>query len=176
MMNLKSKKSGFTLIEVLFSTAIVGVVLMPIYALQGQVMSRIAKAANSVQRMFVSFDFFLDAQDKANEQEKKIEKRSEDPVMQMSYKADDVTSKSPLAKTFNNLQLAKASFEWQVDGKKQSSELISIQFVPPEPEPEKEEKSEKKEQEKAPQKAGAAQSGATPAQPGALATSAGAKK
>lgn len=143
MIHSKNKKSGFTLIEVLFSTAIVGIVLIPVYGLQGQIMARIVKAANSAQRMFVAFDFFLDAQSKLDENEKKIEKKSDDPPMQMAFALKDIPGKSSLGKEFNNLRLEKASWEWQVDGKKRTGELVSIMFEPPKPEPEKEEKESK---------------------------------
>ena len=177
MIHSKNNKLGFTLIEVLFSTAIVGVVLIPIYGLQGQVMERIVGAANSVQRMFAAFDFFLDAQDKLGEDEKKIERKSEDPPMQMTFTVEDVSGKSTLGKMFNNLHIEKASWEWNVAGKKRSNEFITIVFEPPEPEPEKEEKdvAAVKGKEAAPgatqQKPAAAQS-QTPAQ----ATPGGAKK
>lgn len=138
MIRLKNNKTGFTLLEVLFSIAIVGVVLIPIYALQNQVMTRIAKAAQSVRRMFVGFDFFLSAQSALDE--KKIEKKSDDPPMQMNFDLEKIPSKSDLTKSFNDIQLAKASFQWNVEGKKQTSELVAIVFTPPEPEPEKDEK------------------------------------
>ena len=59
MIPLKNKHAGFTLIEVLLAMAIVGIVLVPIYALQGQMMARIVKMASEVHRMFVAYDFFL---------------------------------------------------------------------------------------------------------------------
>jgi prepilin-type N-terminal cleavage/methylation domain-containing protein len=174
MIHLKNNKFGFTLIEVLFSTAIVGVVLIPIYALQGQAMGRIVKAANSVQRMLTGFNFFLEAHDAFDEKEKKIEKKSDDPYMQMSFKVEDLSGKSTLGKAFNNLKIEKASWEWQLEGKKQIDELVSIVFNPPEPEPEKEEKNEAQKPKEA--ASGDAQKGAVASQTGAQKAPAGGKK
>lgn len=174
MMNLKNKKSGFTLIEVLLSTAIVGIVLIPIYGLQGRVMERIIKMAQSVQRVVVGFDFFLEAQTKLSEKEKKFEKKSEDPVLQLTFNVEDISGKSTLGKQFNNLRLEKAEWEWAVDGKKSTDELVAFTFIPPEPKPEKElpdSKAKEATSSAAPQKPGAAST-----QPGAQAISAGAKK
>lgn len=177
MMNLKNKKSGFTLIEVLMSTAIVGIVLIPVYGLQGQVMERIVKMANSVQRMFAGFDFFLDAQTKLGENEKKLEKKIEDPSLQLVFKVEDISNKSTLGKEFNNLQLEHVEWEWLVEGKKRTDELVAFRFIPPEPEPEKEEKKSPDAKPKESASSAASQkTGASSAQSAAQATPAGAKK
>lgn len=128
------------------ATAIVGIVLMPIYALQGQMMARIMRAAADVHRMFVAFDFFVTTQRPRNDgQEKKIEKSSDDPVIHMSFEQEDVSANSTLKKAFNNLRLEKISWHWSADGKKKKDQFTAILFEPPEPEPEKKEADEKKE-------------------------------
>lgn len=177
MMNLKNKKPGFTLIEVLLSTAIVGIVLIPIYGLQGQVMERIVKMAHSVQRIFAGFDFFLEAQAKLGEKEKKLEKKIDDPALELRFNVEELSGKTAIGKQFNNLQLEKVEWQWVVDGKKRTDELIALRFIPPEPKSEKEEKESSDAKGKEPASSAAAQKpGAASTQPGAQAISAGAKK
>lgn len=157
------------------STAIVGIVLIPIYGLEGQVMERIVKMAHSVQRMFAGFDFFLEAQTKLGEKEQKLEKKTEDPALELTFKVEDISGKSTLGKQFNNLRLEHVEWQWKVNGKKRTDEFVAFKFIPPEPEPEKEEK-KSDEPKKAVSSSAQQKSGAGSAQPGAQKTPAGAKK
>ena len=150
MIHFKNKNAGFTLIEVLMAIAIVGIVLVPIYALQERMMQRIAKVAGDMHRMFVVYDFFVTTQRPTNEKQTKINKESQDPIMRMSYEQEKASSRSSLQKNFNNLFIEKVSWQWMENGRKKKDSFISVHFEPPEPKPEKkQEESEKKKDSKA---------------------------
>ncbi len=136
---IHSKNNGFTLIEVLMATAMVGIVLTPIYSIQSSVMDRVFNMTQAVQRMFVAFDFFLEAQKDEDDDKKKITKKSDDPVMDLTYEIVDMPKDSELHKSFNNLYIEKTTWQWQGGRGKKSNVFINILFEPPEPEKKKEE-------------------------------------
>lgn len=141
MIHSKNRRSGFTLIEVLFAVAMVGVILIPIYALQGQIMSRIIKTAGAVQRIMTGFSFFLEGNIALERKEKTIEKRDEASGMYMHFTQEAVKEKSQIGKAFDRMFERKAAMQWTVGGKKQTQDLIAFHFEPPEPPKEKEEAS-----------------------------------
>ncbi len=138
---IHSKNNGFTLIEVLMATAMVGIVLTPIYSIQSSVMDRVFNMTQAVQRMFVAFDFFLEAQKDESDDKKKVTKKSDDPVMDLAYEIVDIPKDSELHKSFNNLYIEKTTWQWQDRRRKRSNVFINILFEPPEPEKKKDEES-----------------------------------
>lgn len=131
---IHSKNNGFTLIEVLLATAIVAIVLTPIFSLQSSTLERIKKMAESVQRMFVAYDFFLDTQKDDSDQDKKqVTKKHEDPLMDLTYEIIDVPKGSKLSKEFNNLYIEKATWQWKETSGKKIETFLNVLFEPPEP-------------------------------------------
>lgn len=128
MIRLKNKK-GFTLIEVLLAVAIIGIVLGPIYILQGTVFDRVIRAAESVDRMLVAYDFFIYVKDG---DEDMVKKNVSDPLTDLVYEKREPLKSSMLAKEFNHLFIKKVSWSWKYQDTPYSDALIDISFIPPE--------------------------------------------
>lgn len=146
MIRLKNR-SGFTLIEVLLAVAIMGIVLGPIYILQGAVFDRVIRAAGSVDRMLAAYDFFVDVK-KGDEDH--IKKTISDPHADLIYEKKEPSKGSVLAKEFNHIYIEKLSWHWKYKDTSYSDVLVDIAFVPPEEKEEPEEAKQKPEDQKKP--------------------------
>lgn len=155
MIHLKNK-AGFTLIEVLLAVAIMGIVLGPIYILQGAVFDRVIRAAESVDRMLVAYDFFVDVKEG---DEDVVKKTIDDPATDLVYEKKESSKESVLAKEFNHIYIEKLSWHWKYKDTSYSDLLVDIAFIPPEEKEEVEQPQDKKSQkpdgQKKPQPAGA---------------------
>lgn len=146
MIRLKNR-SGFTLIEVLLAVAIMGIVLGPIYILQGAVFDRVIRAAGSVDRMLAAYDFFVDVK-KGDEDH--IKKTISDPHADLIYEKKEPSKGSVLAKEFNHIYIEKLSWHWKYKDTSYSDVLVDIAFIPPEEKEEPEEAKQKSEDQKKP--------------------------
>jgi prepilin-type N-terminal cleavage/methylation domain-containing protein len=160
----KENRSGFTLIEVLLAVAIIGIVLGPIYILQGTVFDRVMRVAGSVDRMLFAYDFFVDVK---NGDDDHVKETIKDPFTDLVYEKKEPQKSSVLAKEFNHIYIKKLSWHWKYQDTSYSDVLVDFAFIPPEEKKEPEETEKKpssvaqkamagqgKEQEKKPQSAG----------------------
>ncbi len=138
----RTGKPGFTLIEVMLATALVGVALGPIYMLQNTVFDRVMRMAESVQRMFVAYDFFLDTQKQkaAGAQQKRFTKKIPDPKTELIYEIKELPRGSVLKTEFDHLYIEKVTWNWSILGTSYDDVLVNIVFEPPKEKKEKEEK------------------------------------
>jgi prepilin-type N-terminal cleavage/methylation domain-containing protein len=122
-------KTGFTLIEMLLAVAIIGIVLGPLYILQGTVFDRVVRMAESVDRMLIAYDFFVEVKD---DDEHVVKKAITDPLTDIVYEKKEPQKSSVLAKEFNHLFIKKISWSWKYKDTSYNDELIDISFIPPE--------------------------------------------
>jgi len=152
-----NNKSGFTLIEVLLATALVGIALGPIYFLQNTMFNRVMRKAEEIERMFIAYDFFLGQPKKdpsAKIEPKKVSKTVDHPKTQLTYEIKDVPKDSALYKDFEHLYIEKVSWAWSVLGTSYNDVFVRIIFDQPskkeEKEPEQKEQQGAKEEPKKP--------------------------
>lgn len=129
-----NNKSGFTLIEVLLATALVGIALGPIYFLQNTMFNRVMRKAEEIERMFIAYDFFLSQPKKepsAKIEPKKVSKTVDHPKTQLTYEIKDVPKDSVLYKDFEHLYIEKVSWTWSVLGTSYNDVFVHIVFEPP---------------------------------------------
>lgn len=135
-------KAGFTLIEVMLATLIVGVVLGPIYLLQGTVFKRVVRMADSVERMLITYDYFIDVQ---KGDEDVVSETVKDPQTEIKYERKQSSPGSALTKEFNHLLVDKISWHWNELDMPYSEAFVSIVFAPPEEKEEAPQQEESKE-------------------------------
>jgi hypothetical protein len=131
--------------------AIVGLALVPLYALEMQMITRIMRSVANVERIYAMYDFFVTSQRPTNELNEKIEKRIEDPALALTMTGD---KKSSVQKTFDDMQIATIEWAWTTGGKKMSDECVVMHFVPPKPKTSKEDGKESATSKSAPQQGG----------------------
>jgi hypothetical protein len=125
------------------AVAIVGIVLGPIYILQGAVFDRVIRMAESVDRMLVAYDVFVDVKDG---DENVIKKTVTDPLTDIVYEKKEPQKSSILAKEFNHLFIKKISWHWKYQDTSYGDVLMDIAFNPPEQKEEPEQPLDKKQQ------------------------------
>lgn len=140
-----ANSSGFTLIEVLLSIALVAIVLGPIYILQHTIFNNTVRATDAVDRMFIAYSFLLDAQKQkaAGAQQKKITKTIADPKTELKYEIKELGGDSSLSKRFNHLYVEQVSYNWSTLGLPYSDAYALIVFEPPQEKEEGESKGQK---------------------------------
>lgn len=125
-------KSGFTLIEVLLAMAIIGLVLTPIFSIQLSVLRSNSKASQTLARIFLGKQFLVENEFslKADEQEKRIEKKIDRPPTTLIYQLGKIPENSALKK-FKNVLLETVTMQW-VDrqGKKRQEKLVTFVHKP----------------------------------------------
>ncbi len=153
MIHLKDKP-GFTLIEVMLATALVGIALGPIYYLQGTIFNRVLRMTQVVERMFIAYDYFLDMhkQKASGAQQKRLAKKVADPATELTYEIKELASNSVLKTEFNHLYIEKVTWKWSLLGVSYDDVLVNIVFEPPKEKKEQEEKEQPKEQKGQPTK------------------------
>lgn len=130
---IRSKHSGFTLIEVLLAGALVGIALGPIYLMQGNVYDQVLRMAQRVERFFIGYDFLLEAQ---SGDEESIKETEDDPRTELSFELMDPPS--DIAKQFNHLRMEKAQWRWRLQKRTYQDVFISFVFDMPEQKAEQE--------------------------------------
>lgn len=126
-----SYQSGFTLIEVLLSVAIVGLVLTPILMLQSMIVRNTGKHTNNLIRIYEAKKFLLDSEislapgvDHAT-QEKKITK----PPATLVYEYNKVSQESALKK-FKNIYRQMVTIQWRDQSGKHQDRIVLYTYKP----------------------------------------------
>lgn len=130
-MHFKSRR-GFTLIEVMFAVAIVGIILIPLLANQSTLFSRILTISRTSTRIF-SMDFFLqESLEKTVKQEKPItEKKIDDPPTTLSLSSKKI-DKEKVFKRFHNIERVQVSGKWEDNNRKKQETMVTFVYKPEE--------------------------------------------
>jgi prepilin-type N-terminal cleavage/methylation domain-containing protein len=127
------KTSGFTLIEVLLAITILGLVLAPIYMLQGNVLQTASQRAQSLLRLLFAKNLLITGgpQMTADPKKDRIEKKLEDPKTEFLFERK-AASKGSSLKQFEHLMLDTVTYSWGDRKSKQKEKIITFVFKPKE--------------------------------------------
>ena len=140
MMNFKNH-DGFLLLEAVFATVIVGLIIGPLFMTQNTVLSRLSMAFGSVQRVFVAKQFLVEQMLKVVEDQqspKNVDFQSQEPLANLTFKQESV-EQNPSLKSIKYLQKMTVTFGWQWGGIGKADALVSFLFIPPSPDEQKKE-------------------------------------
>lgn len=131
-------KTGFTLIEAVMAVLVLGISFTVIFAFQSNLLKRVFSTHDFVLRAIYIKNFFVNT-DLENTYEKDINKKIDDPALELNYTSKDVNTIKALEK-FKNVLIEKSEFSWNSIFGKRKEIFITFKFNPKE----QENKSEKK--------------------------------
>lgn len=134
MIHSKNKSSGFTLVEVLLSLAIIGIVLTPIFLIQSLVLRRTSAGARQFSRLMNAKDFLVDQQFEniQEAQEVSAERKITNPPTTLVFSSKKLPENSALKK-FKHIMLDTVTLQWTEQNKKRQEKLVTFTFKPEEP-------------------------------------------
>jgi prepilin-type N-terminal cleavage/methylation domain-containing protein len=123
---------GFTLIETMIATAVLGILMTPLFMTESSIFLNVSTVSRLLARVLVAQNFFVDSRIAAGKkQEFVLEKKIDEPLMQLKYEVTAIDKKSKLS-DFDNLMIERVTIEWNEGTKKQKEILISYIFKPKE--------------------------------------------
>ena len=134
MMHSRNNQLGFTLIEVLLSLAIIGMVLTPIFLIQSLVLRRTSAGARQFTRLIAAKDFLVDQQFE-NIQETNTataEQKITNPPTTLLFTSKKLPENSALKK-FKHIMVDTVTMQWTEQNKKRQENLVTFMFKPEEP-------------------------------------------
>lgn len=132
MMNFKNRR-GFLLLEAVFATFVVGLIMGPLFISQNNILMYLSSGLAQLQRFYIAKDFLLQTVVQQNNEEKphnSVEKKNEDLVVNMIFTREPVSAKSSL-KDIKYLEKAQVKFGWEWANKGFSDTVSIILFRPP---------------------------------------------
>lgn len=122
-MKASKNKHGFTLTEVLLAVVLIGLLMTPIYVLQGRAFRSILTAWHRLERYTVAETFMTQTSiEKAKDPQAVVDKKIERPATSLRYQLMEVPKESSL-KDVKNMYLERVTMTWQ-EGKKKVEETI----------------------------------------------------
>ncbi|MDP3889132.1 MAG: prepilin-type N-terminal cleavage/methylation domain-containing protein [bacterium] len=91
--------SGFLLIEVLISIAIIGILVTPLFILQGTVFQQVSQMSQRLHRLFFAEHFLIETRRSVQDDVRQftLEKKEENPATVLNYTVGPLEKKSSLA-------------------------------------------------------------------------------
>ncbi len=131
MTRFKNNRYGFSFIEAILAVAIVGIVLTPLFLLQGNVIRKIGQWSRYMQRIYEAKNFFIESQRAIPPDTRQVmlEKKIADPEAVLKYEIREIASKSSLRK-FKNILVEQVTLEWEQEGLKRQDIVMSFLFKP----------------------------------------------
>jgi prepilin-type N-terminal cleavage/methylation domain-containing protein len=134
MIHFKNRKNGFTLIEVIISLAIVGVILTPVFMLHEMIMNRVNRSAKEFEYMLLCKNLLFSARQKQTPQAQEflLEKAEIDFNATLTYALEKgVNQKSSLA-SLVGLHREIVTVSWTDLGTKKQDRLVTFIYKTPE--------------------------------------------
>lgn len=130
MIHFKNK-NGFTLIETLLALAIMAMMLLPIYLLQGSAVRNTYRYARQVERIMQAKLFLIDTAITNIKESKNLsfDKKIKDPATDLKFEQKKIGENSVLKK-FNNLMMQQVNISWTENRVRKSDALVTFVFRP----------------------------------------------
>lgn len=132
MMNFKNR-NGFLLLEAVFATFVVGIIMGPLFISQNNILLYLSSGIARMQRFYTAKNFLLQTviqQSNEDSPQKSIEKKNEDPAVNMIFTQEPVSQNSSLH-SIQHLAKAQVNFGWEWANKGFSDTVAIMVFRPP---------------------------------------------
>ena len=128
---IRSRSSGFTLVEVMIAIGIIAIGLMPALILQNMVLTRVNRMGMHLHRIFIAKQFMFTAREKRGEgvSEFYLEDQEPYPKTKLLYRAEPVDGE-PRFDGLRGLYSERVVLSWQEGTERQRDNLVSFGFEP----------------------------------------------
>jgi prepilin-type N-terminal cleavage/methylation domain-containing protein len=121
-------RNAFTLIEVLLAIVIIGLVMTPIFVLEGNTFRSISIGARNIDRITSAFLFMTQTGiDKKKEPTSTVEKKI--GATNMRYQMMELPKDSSLKDT-KNMYVERVTMTWQEGRKKKEETIVMLRYRP----------------------------------------------
>lgn len=118
-------KQGFTLVEVLLSIMIIGIVITALMSTQSNMLFYIETLSNQFSRLVLAKNLLY--QTRLNGKSS-AQAKTKEPETTFKYSQKKATGN--IGKQFKGLYLEQVEYEWTNENKKQSDKIVSFIFKP----------------------------------------------
>jgi Tfp pilus assembly protein PilV len=124
-------RSGFILTEVLITVAIVGMVMIPLFGLQGSLMTKVRRSAQDLSRVLYITTITRHARNEQPimAQTFTTEQKIGDPQIDIKYQLEKPVAESSLA-ALSNIYVEKITLQWNEFGKPRTEQFAHVVFRP----------------------------------------------
>jgi type II secretory pathway pseudopilin PulG len=124
-------RSGFILTEVLITVAIVGMVMIPLFGLQGSLMTKVRRSAESLAHVLYITTITRHARNEQPilAQAFTTEQKIGDLGVQIKYQLEKPVPESSLA-PLENIYVEKITLQWNEFGKPRTEQFAHVVFRP----------------------------------------------
>ena len=121
---------GFTLVEVLITTVIIGLLLIPIFANQTTIVRAVSRSSHALSRIFQAKKILIDQEFSLGPEVRdlKQEKKAGIPPITFTYELKKIPNNSSLNK-FNNVLMETVSWPHDQD-KNKKERLVTFLYKP----------------------------------------------
>lgn len=134
MIHFKNHKKGFTLVEVILSLAITGIVLTPIFMMHEMIMNRVGRSSKAFEILLLCKNLLYEARQKQgpDAQDFSLNKTEIDFDTKLTYSLEkSINQKSSLA-SLPGLHAEMVMASWTEQDKKKQDRLITFIYKKPE--------------------------------------------
>jgi len=134
MIRFKNHKHGFTLIEVMLSMMIMGLVLCPLFILFGMIMQRVNRSSRSYDYILLGKNFLQEAHQKQEPEAQSfsLEKKEIDFDATLTYSLDKGVDQKSVFASLKGLHREVVNASWTENGQKKQEQLVSFVYKKPE--------------------------------------------
>lgn len=135
-MTPSNNRDGFTLIEIMMTVAMIGIVIVPLFSVQYNILKIISQASDQLSRIFLIETIFNEAEYRGKQvAESGIagNKKVEEPLTEINYAVQKPNEKSAFIK-FNDVYVVRATASWSRAGIGSQETMMSFAYMPVEQE------------------------------------------
>jgi prepilin-type N-terminal cleavage/methylation domain-containing protein len=129
---LRSKNhNGFTLIEALLATVVMGLLLSPMIITESSIFQRVVRLSQQFERFFQAQDFLYQTRRSVPKDARqfKIEKKVTKPTTTLRYELMEPQGDSTLT-SVRNILLERVSWEWTEGKNKRTESMVTLIYKP----------------------------------------------
>lgn len=128
-----NSRPGFTIVEVLIATAIMGIMFVSIFALQSSMTRSVVWTTQRLERMMHAHNFFIEAAAATDDAEKEAVPRTKKitrPPTELLYKKTKLKSEEPFGQYAHDLYRQQVTITWNEGARKRQELLIGYMYQP----------------------------------------------
>jgi len=128
---IRSKRRGFSFVEVMIAIGIIGIGLTPALLLQNMVLTRVSRMGSRLHRIFFAKQFIFTAREKRGEgvAEFYLEEQEPYPKTKLLYRSEPVDGE-PMFDGLKGLYSERVVISWQDGAERRKDDLVTFGFEP----------------------------------------------